>query len=293
MRALALAALLAGGVAAAHQPAPAAAPKPWTHPFLWRIDGPRPSYLVGTMHLPDPRVAHFPPALEHALETTDGVMLELPLDLGTQLVAGLRMIGPPGEQLRDLAPAPLQERMKKLVAASGGSWGMMERLRPVAATMMLGLQEAARGGVVIDQALWDWARDHNKEHAGIETIDEQLSLLEGSSRADQLTLLEEAVAQAEKRDAADAFEPLRAAYFGGDEKRALELLRADKGSPAAERLEHRMIDVRNARMAERIAARLHAGAAPTVYAFGLAHMLGKNGIVARLGRAGFKVSRVR
>ena len=53
-----------------------------------------------------------------------------------------------------------------------------------------------------------------------------------------------------------------------------------------------MIDERNVRMAERIAARLRSGP-PTVYAVGLAHVVGKNGIVARLQHAGFHVTRVR
>jgi uncharacterized protein YbaP (TraB family) len=72
--------LLCIGSAAAAQtrvPAAAAAPAPWTRPFLWRIEGAAPSYLFGTMHLPDERAAHFPPSVAQALESSQAVVLEI------------------------------------------------------------------------------------------------------------------------------------------------------------------------------------------------------------------------
>ena len=35
-------------------------------PFLWRIEGPVPSYLYGTIHVPDAQVTNLPPAVEQA-----------------------------------------------------------------------------------------------------------------------------------------------------------------------------------------------------------------------------------
>src|SRR5262245_19889095 len=35
-------------------------------PFLWRIDGPVPSYLYGTVHVPDPRVLELPEVEDRA-----------------------------------------------------------------------------------------------------------------------------------------------------------------------------------------------------------------------------------
>lgn len=283
MRRLVLvAAALAASVAAADEPAA------WTRPFLWRIDGARPSYLVGTMHLPDPRTAHLPPALTAALTSTDAVMLELRLDLATQILAGLRMVAPRGGGVGDVVPPSLQAQMKKVVEAHHGNWGLLLRMRPTAAMVTLGAMTAGpMHGEALDEALWDWARDHGKAHDGIETVDEQMAVFDGLSVPDQIALLEDEV---KRLQAGESMEPLREAYFSGDEKRALALMRADR-SPASRRFEHLLIDARNVRMAERIAARLKSGP-PTVYAVGLMHVLGPGGLVKRLRKAGFKVTRV-
>src|ERR671927_413740 len=53
-------------------------------PFLWRIDGPVPSYLYGTVHVPDPRVLELPEVVRKAFDASDVFNAEIPLDPETQ-----------------------------------------------------------------------------------------------------------------------------------------------------------------------------------------------------------------
>src|SRR6185295_13415884 len=49
-------------------------------PFLWRIDGAPPSYLYGTVHVPDQRVLELPEVVRRAFDASDVFNAEIPLD---------------------------------------------------------------------------------------------------------------------------------------------------------------------------------------------------------------------
>ena len=60
----------------------AAAAKPATaieKPFLWRIETPVPSYLFGTIHLPDDRVTTLPTVVQQVLDSIDALYTEIPM----------------------------------------------------------------------------------------------------------------------------------------------------------------------------------------------------------------------
>src|SRR5687767_1251819 len=54
-------------------------------PFLWRIEGPVPSYLYGTIHVPDAQVTVLPPAVEKAFASSAAVFTEIPMDGALQI----------------------------------------------------------------------------------------------------------------------------------------------------------------------------------------------------------------
>src|SRR5437773_1181942 len=60
---------------------------PTTKPFLWRIEGPVPSYLYGTIHLPDSRVLDMPEVVRQAIAASDGIFTELPIDATLKVAA--------------------------------------------------------------------------------------------------------------------------------------------------------------------------------------------------------------
>ncbi|HEX6835671.1 MAG TPA: TraB/GumN family protein, partial [Polyangia bacterium] len=227
-----------------------------------------------------------------ALAATDGVALELRMDLVTQVELGMRLRAPHGQSVRELVPPDLRTRLRKLVETKGGSWALVQQMRPWMAAVMLSFVGggALQKGAPIDVVLHDWAIDHGKPSDGLETVAEQATMGDGLTTGEQLQLLGDVVARAEKGKLDPA--PLREAYFAGDERRTLALIHEPGGSRAAAKFERALLDERNARLAERIRARLQAGT-PTLFAVGVAHVIGKGGIVERLTRAGYKLTRVR
>lgn len=121
---------------------------------------------------------------------------------------------------------------------------------------------------------------------------EQLNVFRVVAPIDRLALLEDEVKYLEN-DRHEGDEP-REVYFSGDESRAAALLRSsadvNKGKPAPLAFEKRLLGDRSQRMIERIRARLRDGK-PRLYAVGMAHLVGDNGVVALLRRSGMKVVR--
>src|SRR5215510_15315077 len=81
---LALTGLVLAGItlgASARTQAPAA--QPTQKPLLWRIEGPVPSYLYGTIHIPDQRVLALPEVVMRAMAASDAVYTEVQLDPAT------------------------------------------------------------------------------------------------------------------------------------------------------------------------------------------------------------------
>ena len=82
-------------------------------PFLWEISGTRTSYLFGTVHLPDPRVANLPASVNRAFKASQAVYTEIPLDPSSVVnqVPRLMLSGP--RTLPDIVPADLLQRTEE------------------------------------------------------------------------------------------------------------------------------------------------------------------------------------
>src|SRR5215471_8695107 len=72
--------VLAGWAIGASARGQALAIQPTQKPFLWRIEGPVPSYLYGTIHIPDQRVLAIPDVVKKAMAVSDAVYTEVPFD---------------------------------------------------------------------------------------------------------------------------------------------------------------------------------------------------------------------
>src|SRR6185369_3208717 len=71
-------------------------------PFLWRIEGAVPSYLYGTVHVPDARVLELPDVVKRAFDASDVFNAEIPLDDATQASMMTKVMLPPGQDLRKI-----------------------------------------------------------------------------------------------------------------------------------------------------------------------------------------------
>src|SRR5436190_24102584 len=95
---------------------------PVEKPFLWRIEGAVPSYLYGTVHVPDQRVLDLPDVVKKAFDASEIIYTEIPLDAATQAATVSRLMLPADQDLRKLAGEDLFNRLVRVVSkALGGN----------------------------------------------------------------------------------------------------------------------------------------------------------------------------
>ena len=270
-------------------------------PFLWRIDGETPSYLFGTIHLPDERVTTLHADVEAALESCDALYTELAMDLKLLTESTKRMMLPRGTKLVDVIGPELLERLQAFFAARRMPLTTpMDRMKPwVLATQvsMIDVLTQFASGRALDLQLYQRAQDDDKEVGGRETIDEQMNVFDGLEAADQAAVLKQAIDQVErfKQEGRDFYEELIASYRSGAGEQLEKLM--DEGEnedqALADRLEKALLIDRNARMADRIADKLRDEPKKCFFfAVGAAHYFGDASIVKLLRQKGFTVTRI-
>lgn len=296
----------AAGVGSASTAPPAAsasvaAPdRTWRRPFLWRLTPPpKASYLLGTMHLPDPRLAVLPPTLERALVECEVYFGEIPLDAVTQSRLAAAFMIPGGRTLGDLLPSDLHARVEREWTSRELPFAPFDRMKPWVVSVQVTLLD--RFALLaqqppLDSALYARAEADGKEVGGLESITEQLAVFDELTPAEQVALLRDTIDQLDRyrRERRDPTAELVAAYVSGEEARITRLLDEDfdPKDPLDVKIRQRLFTARNARMAERIAERLRATPARAhLFAVGAGHVVGADGLVARLERAGFQPRR--
>lgn len=281
---------------AAQKPAPAApsaanpAPptRPAIRPFLWKVEGPRPSWLFGTIHSADPLVARLPARVTTALDgsRTFHPEVELSADLAPRLATKLLLADTPALSTR--IPPALWQRVKKTGAALGLPELILERLTPGLATLFFSAPTETDVSETVDGQLHARAVSRRLMIAPLETLDEQLALFEKLPEAQAITALREAL------DEAEAGRPhekkLLRAYATGDERVLVAAIEAELStSPGARSLAEPLLYRRNRLMADRLAQPLAAGGA--FVAIGAAHLTGPKSVIELLRARGLKITR--
>lgn len=283
---------LLGGLAGL--PLPAAAAERYDHGLLWRIEGAGApaSHVFGTVHLADPRVTRLPPAVARALDEARSLTLEAGVDPASMLGVAGRMVFTDGRDLPGVAGAELFGRAAKLTEGLGLPEPMLRLFRPWAVAILLSVPPQDPTNV-LDFVLERRASEQGKPIHQLETMDEQISVLEGLSQEDQVALLRQAVDEHEHL-------PRRIgrvvdAYLARDLAGLWRVSQEGVGAGAEERrlnevFTRRLLHERNARMAERAEPRLRQGGA--FIAVGALHLYGGSGVLAELERRGWRVTRV-
>jgi hypothetical protein len=286
--ALTLLCVLAGGIA----PAPAA--ERYERGLLWRIEGKSApaSHVFGTIHLADPRVTALPTAVANELNRARSLTIEVRLEPGTILVLAQRMIYDNGRDLHGVAGPELFAKAAAITAGLGLPDPLLRMFKPWAVALLLSAPQQDPSGV-LDIVLARAAAEQGKPVHQLESLEEQIAVFEGMSEADQLALLGHAVANYERMPA--LIGRLVEAYLARDLASLWRISEESDGEGAeAKRLRevfaHRLLEGRNARMAERSEARLREGGA--FIAVGALHLYGDAGVLSLLEKRGYRVTRV-
>lgn len=262
--------------------------EPWKRPFLWRIEGKSPSYVLGVMHLEDERFEAMPPILTHALGAAERVVLEWRPDEAGAAALHARMEGTPGHRVRDLLPEALQAKTRGFVEANRWAWeSFLDRPLWTAVMLLPTLKWEKHEGTPGGVSLYRHALAHAKPVDELESTEEQVAGYVGMSAAELLAQFEKSLDYLNNGPASGA--EFRKLFFSGDEATLTAFFQADQKywtNALRQELVHR-----NRRFADRIAALLADGR-PRLVVIGVGHLVGPDNVLARLRRRGLKITRV-
>lgn len=301
---VAVAALLLTACAAPLPPRPDV---PYGQGLLWQIDRPgqAPSYVFGTMHVSDYKVRDVPPEVHEALARADQAAFELVKededDPETKKQLFRAALLPGGLTLETLLDDASYEQFIDIIesrAPDGPYLGKLHvnRFKPWFVMLMIGSGgDGPRGWNPLAVSLDDWleerARDDDKVIVGLETSAEQLAVFNEMTMDDQVVLLKDRLAD---YDQGPNYWTWRQLYLDGDTAMFFGLWQATLArlEPGlAARFAERFLDGRNRIMVERMMPLFER--APTFVAVGALHLPGELGVLSRLEREGYTVTRLR
>jgi uncharacterized protein len=273
--------------------------------IFWKIEAPgasKPSWLFGTMHVTDKRVAIVPDAIKAKIENADVVLLELQ-EIADKQGLSKRMLSftdklnmPEGQSIWDLIPDDKESAIKFHPSLAMMPPVAMGRLQPwvLAQSMSLPICEAIRQPfkISLDEAVAKLAIEKNVPLKGLETIEEQVSVLSGMKMDDQIKNL--ILTSEFKVNPEDLFSTMVDLYLTRNITAAIPLMAQLPGAEkigkdeASQKFLIDLIDKRNVVMADR--ARAHIDAGNAFIGIGALHLPGKNGVIELLRKAGYTVS---
>ncbi len=268
-------------------------PPNYDHGLLWRVEhrGAPPSFLFGTLHDDDDRVARLAPPVQRAFDRSTRFAAEL-IDDEAAVARFRHAMVRKAPQLDTLLGEADWPRYDERLAAHGMPRDARAHLKPWAALLIL-VRPAESPGIVLDKLLLIDAKNRGKDITALETIDEQIAAMNDLPEDSQLALLRHAEANYDRIQ--QSFAALRDAYLARDLaaiwKLNLEMMAGgDDIEPHNARFLDSLLYQRNQRFAERLVPLLERGGA--FAAFGALHLYGPRGVPALLTARGYKVTRI-
>lgn len=254
-----------------------------------------PSYVFGTMHSTDPEVLQPPAKVMRAFDRSERLVLELVFDPALEGRMQQAMLLDDGRTLTEVVGPALFARLMRRAALYRLPAQHVNRMKPWAAGLALSLplselERAAGGALALDRALQKAADERGIPVYGLESTAEQIDAFDGLSEADQIAALRTTIELNPQIDA--IFAEMKEAYLAGDLDRLHAMSRsfyAGSDSGLADLFERRFIEIRNRRMANRLARHVKKGGA--FVAIGALHLSGETGVLRLLERRGYTVRR--
>ena len=256
--------------------------------LFWKAESPtgKTTYLFGTIHTDDNRVTNFAPSVNDAINASDTFMMETlaPSDPNVfKSEDGSLLEVLTEKELAQVSQLAEFHAMHRDVAMYMKPWLLavvFDSPRPLTPFGQ-------------DNLLMTKAQEQGKEIIGIEDTAEHFGVMDGFSRDEQLTMLRAVLKRTQKTKERD-YESLMSAYLAGDSAKISSLDKKITGgmlpAPIWEKMRTKLIDERNAIMAERVIAE---GTEKNVFvAVGASHLAGKSGLIAQLKNAGYKMTRL-
>ena len=270
-------------------------------PFLWKIEGEQPSYLFGTIHLPDPRITTLPSSVEKAFKESNYVYTEIPL--GTKdMLSQVHYLMLDGETtLVDVVPAELLQRTENLLRNINPALTVEPFIKfkiwALATSLSLLEQQLSNPGILpMDAQLYQRASSEGKVVGGIESAHEQMQYFGSLTLDEELKMLSDTVEFMEQanEEGTSIAEEFVNYYMQGDIEAFGQLfVKYIKEDQFSKDFMQKILYDRNVIMANRIVKKLKSDPSQSYFfAVGAGHFWGETGIQNLLGEKGLTVIRV-
>jgi len=274
--------------------------QPTEMPFLWVIEGETPSYLYGTIHLPDDRVLAIPDVVDAAFESSDAVYTEIPMDMATMMTALGGMQLPDGTTLHDVVPEDLLERSEAYLKSRNLTLAPFTQFKVAFFATQLAILDQMAAMMTkqpLDAMLAARATDEGKETRALETVEEQIAVFDALSPEQSVEMLRLTLDYLEELDekGTSPTDELVEFYLAGDADALAEKMYEyfDPDASFTQTFVELAIEERNRRMTERIQEWIAKEPENThFFAVGTMHYPMDIGVLALLEGAGHKIRRL-
>ncbi|MBV6423345.1 MAG: hypothetical protein NAOJABEB_01135 [Steroidobacteraceae bacterium] len=246
-------------------------------------------YLAGSVHVLDAARSALPAGFAIAYRDAERLVMEIDMDdldpLAAASFLAARGSFTDGETLRAILEPARYARIDAAARTLGLPLDSVAQLEPWAVALGLTQLQLAKLGLDpqsgVEQQITAWARRDGKPIAGLESVEEQLGVLDGLSYADQARFLELTVDEADSMPS--ELDRLLAAWRRGD-TRILEQLLLEEYEKMPT-LYRPLVADRNRRWLPQIEA-LTKRADDTLVVVGALHLVGPEGLLALLRSRG-------
>ena len=254
--------------------------------LFWKLESPTgiTSYLFGTIHTDDNRVADISPAVQTAIKNVDTFIMEAePNQDSSALIMQ-------GASLAEMITEPEFEQVKALADFHVMHLDAAMQMKPWLLAVIFDLPKP-QTPFAQDNLLMTKSEDFGKQVKGLETSQEHFGVMDNFSIDEQLVMLRAVLKRTPAQKEAD-FERLLSAYLEGDSDKITTLDEQITGGMLPKeiwaKMRTKLLDERNVVMAQRSIAA--ANEKPVFVAVGASHLAGDNGLIAAFKKAGFKLS---
>lgn len=266
-------------------------PRKHTRGIFWKIEKPglTPSYLMGTIHVDDPRVTRLPPVIRKAYDNARVVCTEVVMDFRMMEVEMRAMHFHDGRTLKKLLEPELYQATARLLKRYGLPPGSFDRMKPFSVAYLLNIPPRYMGVQVLDLRLYTDAIRKGKQICGLETADEHGKAFDFLTIDEQVKMLRMTVRHIDRIHR--IFGKLLQAWLDRDLKRLVQIGIESSGTgdvAIAKKVVDILIIKRNHIMHRRMQPYLRKGNA--FIAVGTMHLAGRLGLLRLLEGSGYKVT---
>ncbi len=257
--------------------------------LLWKVSkGDQEAYLYGTIHISCN--AELSPDVEKALKESDELILEIDMsDPSLQMRMMQKMMLPDGKDASDFLTDKELESLEEYVNENVKmipDFAMVSNMKPIFLSSLITQSLlSCQNQTGYDQLLLQKAQQQNMPISGLETIDEQISALDGIPHQEVYDEIIASIEEDQQEDIKMLDKMMQ--YYNNANLKALKKL-FDESDSFLNDFTDIALDKRNKNWIPVIKEKMKGQ--KVFIAFGAAHLIGENGVVELLKDEGYKVS---